>query len=116
VGLGSDDGYFRGLAAELQECRDLLRRGLERAGFRVLPCEGTYFLNADFRDLDPGRDDMAFCRRITTEARVAAIPVSAFYCPDSPGVPRHLARFCFCKQPALLEEAVQRLERFFRKA
>lgn len=116
MGLGSDDGYFRGLATEMQACRDLLKEGLERVGFRALPCEGTYFLNVDFRALDPHRDDMAFCRHITTEARVAAIPVSAFYDPASPGVPRHLARFCFCKQPALLEEAVERLERFFRKA
>lgn len=113
VGLASEAGYFSKLAAGLQATRDLLRDGLEDIGFKVLPCQGTYFLNADFSALDGERDDMAFCRHITAAAGVAAIPVSAFYEPGNADVPRTLARFCFCKDAALLTEAVARLQRHF---
>jgi aspartate/methionine/tyrosine aminotransferase len=113
VGLASDDGYFAALAAGMQANRDLLSAGLSGAGFRVLPSHGTYFINADFSGLDATRNDMDFCTNLTVAAGVAAIPVSAFYDPASPGVPRKLARFCFCKDPASLEEAAGRLKKYF---
>lgn len=109
-GLCSGDAYFQKLAGDLQSTRDLLSEGLEELGFDVLPCHGTYFVNADFRDLDGSRDDLAFCRYLTTEARVAAIPISAFYRPEAPARPDNLIRFCFCKEPALLREALSRLQ------
>ena len=112
-GLGKDDAYFEGLSAEMQAKRDLLRSGLERAGFAVADCEGTYFLNADFRPLGFNGTDEDFCRHITTEAEVAAIPVSAFYVG---GEVRHLARFCFAKEDGVLEEAVRRLASHFGPA
>ncbi len=113
VGLASEPEYFSRLAAELQIARDLLRAGLEDIGFKVLPCHGTYFINADYSDLDKERDDMEFCRHITAAAKVAAIPVSVFYETGNPGTPRNLARFCFCKDNAVLTEAVARLRRYF---
>lgn len=115
VGLRSEDEYFEKLARDLEQMRDLLSAGLKRVGFEVLPCHGTYFVNADFSALDPAADDMQFCRRLTVEARVAAIPVSAFFDPDSPDPPRHLARFCFCKEREMLEEAITRLDRYFSR-
>ena len=75
-----------------------------------LPCQGTYFITADFRPLGFNGDDEAFCRHITTEAGVTAVPVSAFYQDDPP---RHFARFAFCKQDAVLDEAVARLAGHF---
>ncbi len=109
-GLGKDDAYFTGLAQSMQGKRDLIREGLERVGFQTAVCDGTYFINADFRPLGFAGDDEAFCRHITTEAGVTAVPVSAFY--QGGGVD-HFARFCFCKQDALLEEAIDRLARHF---
>lgn len=109
-GLAKEDGYFTGLAADQQAKRDRLSRGLARVGFDVLPSGGTYFVSADFRPLGFNGDDVAFCRHITTEAKVAAVPVSAFYAGPAP---KHLARFCFCKRDAVLDEAVDRLARHF---
>jgi aspartate/methionine/tyrosine aminotransferase len=109
-GLGLAESYFSGLAAEQQRKRDLLAKGLARIGFEVLPSAGTYFISADFRPLGFNGTDAEFCRHITTEAKVAAVPVSAFY--DGEPV-RHLARFCFCKKDEVLTEAVARLERHF---
>jgi len=51
---------------------------------------------------------VAFCRHITEAAKVTAIPVSAFY--DNPAdAPKHYARFAFCKNDAVLDEALARL-------
>lgn len=109
-GLGKDDAYFSGLASEMQRKRDLIRTGLLGVGFDVAVCDGTYFINADFRPLGFDGDDVAFCRHITEHAGVTALPVSAFY--QGGGVD-HLARFCFSKQDAVLEEAVDRLAKYF---
>ncbi len=107
LGLAKPDAYFEGLAGGLEEQRDLLDAGLKRLGFRTLPAEGSYFITADFSPLGFEGDDLAFCQAITEQAGVAAIPVSAFYVGDAP---RHYVRFAFCKQKAVLEDALQRLE------
>lgn len=111
-GLGKGDDYFEGLAREMEAKRDLFRGGLERIGFDVATCDGTYFLNADFRPLGFNGTDEDFCRHITLEAGVTAVPVSAFY---SGGAVKHLARFCFCKKDEVLNEALDRLARHFAK-
>ena len=46
----------------------------------------------------------------TEEAKVTAIPLSAFYAEDCPAP---VARFCFSKQDTILDEAVARLGAFF---
>ncbi|MEX2525034.1 MAG: aminotransferase [Gammaproteobacteria bacterium] len=109
LGLDSDDGYFHDLAADMQSRRDILAQGLEKIGFTLLPCQGTYFLVVDYSRLDDSRSDEAFCRTITMEAGVAAIPLSAFYQSGAASAPRNLIRFCFCKKPEILKEAVNRL-------
>ncbi len=109
-GLGKDESYFRELADDLQSKRDRLAGGLRDIGFAVLDCAGTYFITTDFRPLGFNGDDVAFCRHITTEARVAAVPVSAFY---QGGEVRHFARFAFCKEDASLDEALDRLSKHF---
>ena len=111
VGLAKDDAYFASLAHGLQDRRDLLARGLASVGFSVLPSHGSYFITTDFAPLGFNGDDVAFCRHITEQAGVTAIPVSAFY--DDPDAPRHYARFAFCKRPDVLEEAIARLKRHF---
>jgi len=109
-GLGQDDAYYDGLAVELQRKRDLMAAGLEEIGFGVIDCQGTYFITADVGSLASNEDDVAFCRRITTQARVAAVPVSAFYLDTDQ---RRFIRFCFSKKDAVLEEALTRLRHYF---
>ncbi|MBV9250831.1 MAG: aminotransferase [Acetobacteraceae bacterium] len=111
VGLAKDETYFASLSADLQTKRDRLAAGLAEAGFGVLPTQGTYFVTTDFAPLGFAGDDEAFCRHITEQAGVTAIPVSAFY--DAPDAPRHYARFAFCKRIEVLDEAVARLKRHF---
>jgi aspartate/methionine/tyrosine aminotransferase len=109
-GLGKDDGYFDGLNAQMQARRDRLAAGLAEVGFEVIPCHGTYFITTDYRPLGFNGGDVEFCRYLTTEAKVAAVPVSAFY--EGGGIDR-FARFAFCKAEASLDEAVRRLRAHF---
>jgi len=104
-GLGKAPDHFEAMRADLQARRDHLQLGLEQAGFAVLPSAGTYFLNVDLAPQGLG-DDAAFCRRMVAEAGVAAIPVSAFYAKADM---RSTIRFCFAKNYATLDAAVERL-------
>jgi len=85
--------------------RDRFTKGLTRLGLKVLPCEGTYFLNMDIAPLGEA-DDAEFCQRLVRERGVAAIPVSAFY-EDAPV--KTVVRFCFAKTDATLDAALERL-------
>lgn len=113
-GLGKEVAFFKNQAGDLASKRDVLRSGLEAAGFAVSPCEGTYFLTADIRPVAGEEADDAFCRRITTQAKVAAVPISAFYAPTSNSKSHNFVRFCFCKQPDVLKEATARLAHYLR--
>ena len=87
--------------------RDLFRAGLAGTRFRLLPSEGSYFQVVDYSAIsDLGEAD--FCRWLTTQIGVAAIPLSAFY---DDGRDQGLVRFCYAKQDSTLQTALQRLSR-----
>ncbi|MDQ6880786.1 MAG: pyridoxal phosphate-dependent aminotransferase, partial [Pseudomonadota bacterium] len=66
------------LPAFYQRKRDLFREGLKRTRFEVLPSEGSYFQCVGISQVTRlGEAD--FCRWLTDEMGVAAIPLSAFY-------------------------------------
>ena len=52
-------------------------------------------------------DDASFCRWLTVEKGVCAIPLSPFYA--EPPRRQHLARLCFAKNEATLDAAIERL-------
>lgn len=104
----ADPSRWQGLAAFFQRKRDLLAPGLAAAGFQLLPCQGTYFQLADYSALRPDLDDVAFARWLTVEHGVASIPISVFY--RSPPAGQRIVRFCFAKQDATLQAALQRLD------
>lgn len=106
------DAYFADFAAQLRERRDLLGAGLAEAGFEVFHPEGTYFVTTDISGL--GFDDgLAFCRELPHRAGVVAIPHQVFHDerPDGSNPGRTLVRWTFCKQPDVLETAIDRLRR-----
>lgn len=114
AGLRMQEGYFAGLASEMQGKRDRLAEALADIGFGVLPTHGTYFVTTDFRPLGFNGTDEDFCKHITVSAGVTAVPVSAFY-EEPAQAPRHFARFCFCKNEDTLTLAIERLARHFRR-
>jgi aspartate/methionine/tyrosine aminotransferase len=100
-------GYYTTFAAEYDERRRAMADVLHAAGFRTLPISGSYFLMADIagRGFDT---DAAFCRWLTSEVKVAALPPSAFYV-DASTAPM-LARFCFAKKLETIAEAGRRMQ------
>jgi len=109
AGLALPDSYFEGLRARLQMQRDLLVGGLRTAGFEVFVPAGTYFVTVDIRPLAPDGDGLEFCRQLPERCGVVAIPNAVFYDRAHRHEGRHLVRFAFCKRPALIAEAVDRL-------
>jgi N-succinyldiaminopimelate aminotransferase len=88
--------------------RDRLAAGLSEAGFAVRPTAGTYFVCADVRPL--GFTDAAdLAWQLPERVGVAAVPVNVF--TDHPDEWKHLLRFAFCKQDAILDEAITRLHK-----
>ena len=106
LGLGLPDDYFTGFARSLQDRRDLLVEALGDVGVPVSPCQGTYFVIADFAGHGV-TDAVDFCRRLPEEVGVVGVPVSAF-CDDRAAV-ASLVRFAFCKREDVLREAARRL-------
>lgn len=112
-GLREMPDYYLNLGVELQARRDRLAEGLSAAGFAVMGCQGTYFLTADIDPLGFDGNDAEFCRHITVQAGVTAVPVSAFY---QAGDVNHYVRFCFARPEALIDEAIRRLRLHFGRA
>jgi len=100
-------GHHRELPAFYQAKRDHFRDLLARTKLRALPVPGGYFQLVDYSAVSD-LDDAAFCRWLTIEKGVAAIPLSPFYAQPPAG--QRLARLCFAKDPTTLEAAVRRLE------
>lgn len=112
-GLQKERHFFRTLKQSLQGNRDYLMQRLESIGFRVLPGQGTYFLVVA---IDPLRcsaeeTDVEFCQRLTIEAKVTLLPITAFY--NSAGAPSNLVRLCFCKSMKKLTTACDQMEAYF---
>ncbi|TPX69743.1 hypothetical protein SpCBS45565_g02148 [Spizellomyces sp. 'palustris'] len=127
------NGYFERTRAEYQQLRDKLHTMLSSVGLTPALPHGGYFIladtsslpdpadlkvNADTKDVDTDpRRDYRICRFLTKEAGVTAIPPSAFYDPaDKEGrdqIAGHLARFAFCKNEDMLEQAGDKLRAYF---
>ncbi|WP_192458964.1 pyridoxal phosphate-dependent aminotransferase [Musicola keenii] len=97
--------HWRDLPDVYRAKRDRFVNALSGSRLEILPCEGTYFLLADYRAIST-QDDVSFCRWLTEQVGVAAIPLSVFC--DAP-FPHTLIRLCFAKQESTLDAAAERL-------
>jgi methionine aminotransferase len=103
----ADPAPYLNLPAFYQAKRDRFAAGLASTRFRLRPSEGTYFLLASYEDLDMPLGEEAFCKWLTTEVGVAAIPLSPFYAQP---VENKMVRFCFAKKDETLDAALTRLQ------
>ena len=107
----SDAEHYLNLPDFYQAKRDFFRLGLSKTKFKLLPTPGTYFQCVDYSALNIPQakfNEADFCKWLTTEVGVAAIPVSAFY---EQAIESGVIRFCFAKQEQTLTNALQRLEK-----
>ena len=112
VGLTSymaDASHYLNLPAFYQRKRDLFRAGLQATKFKLLPNTGSYFQCVDISDIEQGNQlsEAEFCKWLTTEIGVAAIPLSAFY---GDGFEQKIVRFCYAKKDETLQAALTKLK------
>ena len=96
---------YLGLSAEMQQKRDLFIELMKSTRFDMLSSHGSYFICAGYSRITD-EADKDFAIRLTKEAGVATIPVSAFY---QDGKDNKVLRFCFSKNRETLERAVEKL-------
>jgi len=101
----ANESAYLDLPAFYQRKRDLFRAGLSKTRFKLLPSEGSYFQCVDISDVSD-LNEADFCKWLTSEIGVAAIPLSAFY---GSGFDQRVVRFCFAKKDATLNAALARL-------
>jgi aminotransferase len=100
------DSYYRQLAADYRERRDLMLTILAGAGLPALAPAGAYYVLTDAAGLGLG-DDTAAAAALIRQAGVAAVPGSSFYA--RPGAGSGMLRFSFSKRLETLREAGRRL-------
>jgi methionine aminotransferase len=106
--IEAEPEHYEQLGAFYEAKRDHFREQLLATKLRPLPVPGGYFQLVDYSAVsDLG--DLAFCRWLTVEHGVAAIPLSPFYA--SPPAGQRLARLCFAKNEATLAAAIERLQK-----
>ncbi|MFD3542183.1 pyridoxal phosphate-dependent aminotransferase [Streptomyces sp. NPDC058662] len=109
--LALPDSFYETFRADLAAQRNILGDGLAAAGFEVYRPQGTYFITTDIAPLGE-HDGLAFCRALPERCGVVAIPNQVFYDDKAAGATQ--VRWAFCKRPAVLHEAVERLGRLTR--
>jgi aminotransferase len=98
--------FYRGLAGEYQERRDVIMKALDAAGFRAVAPEGAYYVLAEFSELSdlPAPE---FAKWLTIEGGIATVPGTSFFSRPEDGT--RFTRFAFCKTIDLLRDASKRL-------
>ncbi|MFL9608640.1 pyridoxal phosphate-dependent aminotransferase [Methylobacillus sp. Pita2] len=105
--LDAQPEHHEQLGAFYQAKRDGFREQLLTTSLFPLPVPGGYFQLVDYSAVSQ-LDDVEFCRWLTIEKGVTAIPLSPFYAQPPAG--QRLARLCFAKNQETLDAAIERLK------
>ena len=105
--------FFENLQTVYQAKRDMMLKTLCRAGFKVHPPQGSFFIMADWREVAPAhlQGDVEFAKWLIEAVGVACIPPSFFYRSSEKPLGRYLARFAVCKKDETLAAAAERLSK-----
>jgi methionine aminotransferase len=101
--LLQNPNYENSVSEIMQTKRNYFAEGLSQSRFQLLPCEGAYFQIVDYSNISDLADP-DFANLLTTEHKVAGIPVSAFY--QNPNPDQRLLRFCFAKNNDTLQKSL----------
>jgi aminotransferase len=102
-----DAGYYDGLSEAYRKKRERICQALDRAGLTPYMPQGAYYVLADISRL-PGANSKERAMYLLDRTGVACVPGQAFYHDDAG---EGVARFCFAKEDAVLNEACKRIER-----
>ena len=102
-----DPEVYEVLPAFFEKKRDFLTEHLKPLPLKPKISQGTYFQLYDYSEIS-SLDDLSFCRYLTTDIGVAAIPLSPFYSQASED---RVIRLCFAKKEETLLRAAERLHK-----
>ena len=105
--LKNKDVYLQ-VAGMMEENRDYFVKLMKDSRFNLMKSSGSYFICGTYENITDEKDD-EFAMRLTREAKVVTIPVSAFY---QKSTSHKILRFCFCKKKETLEIAAERLAKW----
>lgn len=114
--LNLDEEYYQNMRALYSKRRNILLETLKESNFNVLDPEGSYYIMADFSEIDwdlgkydqhGWSKDRVFAEFMAREVGVAVVPGSSFYHGDNSGT--STVRFNFAKQEDTLRKALRRI-------
>ena len=103
--------HYLNLGKFLQNKRDYFADLMKQTPFEPLPSFGSYFQLYSYKNIST-ESESDFAIKLTQDAGVASIPVSAFY--KTP-IDNKVLRFCFAKNESTLTAAFDRLVTYFNK-
>lgn len=103
--LELEPDYYEKISEEYRGKRDMICDALDKAGLEPYIPQGAYYVLANISNL-PGESSKERAMYLLRKTGVACVPGEAFY-HDNSG--EELARFCFAKDDAVLEEACRRI-------
>jgi methionine aminotransferase len=106
--IAAQPEHYRGLGDFYQAKRDRFAEQLLGTRLKPLPVPGGYFQLVDYSAISD-LPDAEFCRWLTIDKGVTAIPLSPFY--EAAPAGQRLVRLCFAKNQDTLDAAIARLEK-----
>jgi aminotransferase len=104
--LDFPEDYYDGLVAEYSHRRDIFLEQLKNAGLSFTIPQGAYYVMVDISNFG-FKTDTEFCRRLTKNVGVAALPGSSLFYNNI----NHLIRLHFAKKEETLLAVGERLQR-----
>ena len=108
--LGLPRSFYGDLASAYQRKRDFMVENLRDIGFEFFTPEGSYYILADFGNLNT-LGDTKFATSMTIDCGVAVVPGSSFYSGGRKGATQ--VRFSYSKKDSTLKQAVDKMKAFF---
>ncbi|TDU43180.1 methionine aminotransferase [Gelidibacter sediminis] len=98
-----EPNHYLGLSNFYQHKRDLFLSLITDSRFKFVPAKGTYFQVLDYSEITH-EDDVDFAKRLTTDHKIASIPLSVF---NTHNLDNKVLRFCLAKTDETLNHAAE---------
>ena len=96
------DNYLENQRKEYDKKRKRLSQILTRANFILSPCQGSFFIAANYEHIELRQNSLDFSKSFTASKKIATIPMAAFYLKPPKLLP--WVRFTFCKTDETFDE------------
>ncbi|BDC48355.1 aminotransferase [Bryobacterales bacterium F-183] len=107
VALAEGELHIEQMLAQLRSNRDLCLAALQKMpGMDIPAADGAFYL---FPKIEGLTNSLAFCKRLLTETGVGIAPGGAFGAGGEGSL-----RICYAAEPAILTEALSRLDQYLR--